>query len=296
MAKYIRATTLFVLLITITKSRILRLSCLHHAEFSEIKTDSILDGHVISTTDGISEQKCQANCMLHPKCKSINWKAGEKQICQLNKRSAADATDGVSTIHKAGWIFKSTSYKDPLIGNNCKRQNPCGFGKLCMDSCECPGYDCIPCHGLSRGLSCSALTVISSSKPTEQSSMYRQFRSSYGVDGDNTTCAHTLDSDHNSWWMVDFEKEVAVIQVAITNRLESDWHAGRLRDFNIRVGNQKEYATNPLCFEHAGNAHAGTTTLHKCTDLMRGRYLYIEQNLAKTLNFCEAVVYGYYLD
>ena len=126
--------------------------------------------------------------------------------------------------------------------------------------------------------------------------MHKQLRSSYGVDGNNKTCTHTLDSDLNSWWMVDFEKEAAVIQVAITNRLEGDWFAARLGDFNIRVGNHRHYGTNPLCFEHAANKLAGTTTLHKCTDPMRGRYLYIEQNLPKTLNFCEAVVYGYYLD
>ena len=64
----------------------------------------------------ISEQKCQSNCMFHPKCKSINWKAGKHQVCQLNNRSAADLLDGVNLIEKAGWTFKSTSYTDPLVG------------------------------------------------------------------------------------------------------------------------------------------------------------------------------------
>ena len=93
----------------------LRLSCLYHAEFSEVKSDSILEGYVISTTNDISEQKCQSNCMFHPKCKSINWRAGEQQICQLNNRSAADLLDGVKVIQKVGWTFKSTSYTDPLV-------------------------------------------------------------------------------------------------------------------------------------------------------------------------------------
>ena len=98
------------------RGRILRLSCLHHAEFSQIQADRILEGYVISTTNDTSEQQCQSNCMLHPKCKSINWKAGKHQICQLNNRSAADLLDGVNIIEKAGWTFKSTSYTDPLVG------------------------------------------------------------------------------------------------------------------------------------------------------------------------------------
>ena len=150
-------------------------------------------------------------------------------------------------------------------------------------------------YGLIFRLLClsPSLAVLSSSKPTEQSTTYRSYYSSYGVDGDNKTCILTRHYA-NSWWMLDFEKEAVVIEVAITNRLEGDWYAGGLRDFNIRVGNQRRYATNPLCFEHASNA--GSTTSHKCTYPIRGRYLYIEQNIPLALYFCEFVVYGYYRD
>ena len=103
--------------------------------------------------------------------------------------------------------------------------------------------------------------------------------------------------------MVDLEKESIVIKVEVTNRqlrisgnLTRDW-AHRLRNFNIRVGMQKAYAVNQLCIEHASNTVAASTSSHKCTYPMHGRYLYIEQNVAnEVLTLCEVVVYGYFLN
>ena len=135
-----------------------------------------------------------------------------------------------------------------------------------------------------------SLAVLSSSKPTEQSTTHSSYYSFYGVDEDSYTCTYT-EFYTNSWWMLDFEKAAVVIEVTILF-----WLFPVSRDFNIRVGNQRRNATNPFCLEHASKRFAGTTTW-KCTYAIRGRYLYIEQNIPKApLTFCEVVVYGYYLD
>ena len=128
--------------------------------------------------------------------------------------------------------------------------------------------------------------------------------SSRGVDGDKETCTHTAESTNNAWWMVDLEKESIVIKIEVTNRplykqSNGVWLslASRLADFDIRVGLQRAYATNPFCSEHAGNTNAGYTSSHNCSYPIRGRYLYIDQKLSSTpLTVCEVVVYGYYIN
>lgn len=127
--------------------------------------------------------------------------------------------------------------------------------------------------------------------------------SSNGVDGDKETCTHTAENIFDAWWMVDLGKESIVIKVEITNRdIYTDANseilnlAYRLKDFNIRVGNQRAYASNPLCFEHAKNTVAAFTSSHKCSYPIPGRYLYIDQNPQYPLTVCEVVVYGYYLN
>ena len=144
---------------------------------------------------------------------------------------------------------------------------------------------------------------LSSSKPTEQSTTVYGMVSSFGVDGDKGTCTHTKENVNNAWWMVDLVKESIVIKVEVTNRPLVQLSSGlrsfayRLGDFNIRVGIHRAYATNPLCFEHAKNTVAASTSSHKCNYPIRGRYLYINQKLpSKPITVCEVVVYGYYLN
>eukprot|EP00112_Aurelia_sp_Birch-Aquarium-sp1_P004795 Seg1544.4 transcript_id=Seg1544.4/GoldUCD/mRNA.D3Y31 product=Fucolectin-5 protein_id=Seg1544.4/GoldUCD/D3Y31 len=137
------------------------------------------------------------------------------------------------------------------------------------------------------------IQVLSRFKPTVQSTTSYGWVSSRGVDEDKSTCTHT-EKNSNEWWMVDLLKEAVVYKVAVTNR---DYRPQRLRDFNIRVGNKRANATNQFCFEHARNVVSASTTSHKCTNSVRGRYLHIEQNVQdQSLTVCEVVVYGYYLN
>ena len=135
--------------------------------------------------------------------------------------------------------------------------------------------------------------ALSSFKPTAQSTTLYGWVSSRGVDGDRSTCTHT-DRNGSEWWMVDLQREAAVNEVAVTNRPVK---AHRLMDFTIRVGNKRAYTANQFCFQHASNAIPGATTSHKCTNSVRGRYLYIEQNVREApLSVCEVDVFGYYLN
>eukprot|EP00112_Aurelia_sp_Birch-Aquarium-sp1_P007192 Seg1783.11 transcript_id=Seg1783.11/GoldUCD/mRNA.D3Y31 product=Fucolectin-6 protein_id=Seg1783.11/GoldUCD/D3Y31 len=225
--------------------------------------------------------ECVMKCKSIGECLSLNVKyVDDLIVCDLldgDSRSYSMKYEENSTFYE---FTKGADWKGTPVAKNY-----CEPGSKPVSRCSGPPVD-----------QCICYTVLSSFKPTQQSSTYNSFYSSYGVDGDKTTCIHTLHSYVHHWWMVDFEKEAVVIEMAITNRPKGDWFAARLGDFNIRVGNHRGYATNPLCLEHASNIFAGTTTSHKCTAPRRGRYLYIEQNLPKVLHFCEAVVYGYYLD
>ena len=170
------------------------------------------------------------------------------------------------------------------------------------------------------------LAVLSHGKPTSQSTFGDIFGvslSSYGVDGDRSTCSSTKKDVSGGWWMVDLLKESIVVAVAILQvprgslgssqsrsqvqtqtqtQLSSSQQrkifkvmlSGGLRDFNIRVGNQRANHSNPFCFEHA-RIVAEYESSFKCKISTRGRYLYLETNLlSAAITICEVEVYGYH--
>ena len=167
------------------------------------------------------------------------------------------------------------------------------------------------------------VSVLSHGKPTSQSTFGDIFGvslSSYGVDGDRSTCSSTKNDVSRGWWMVDLSKKSIVVAVAILqvprvstdssqhlsqaqNRLSTHQQSkifkvmlsGGLTDFNIRVGSQRANHSNPLCFEHARIVAEYELTT-KCKSSVRGRYLYIETNLpSAAITVCEVKVYGYHL-
>ena len=96
--------------------RILRRSCGDYANFSYVELDKVLKGEKITTVVVSSEEECELACIDELQCKSINIEMSKKaRQCELNKRSAADASDGVVLTPKSGWVFKSTSFTDNLV-------------------------------------------------------------------------------------------------------------------------------------------------------------------------------------
>eukprot|EP00112_Aurelia_sp_Birch-Aquarium-sp1_P018727 Seg451.5 transcript_id=Seg451.5/GoldUCD/mRNA.D3Y31 product=Ryncolin-3 protein_id=Seg451.5/GoldUCD/D3Y31 len=70
----------------------------------------------------------------------------KNKTCQLNGNSIADPRDLDRLIPAPGWKFWSTNYTETLVGHGCKRRKPCPKGFRCEDTCECPGYRCIPLY------------------------------------------------------------------------------------------------------------------------------------------------------
>ena len=98
------------------KGRILRRSCGDYANFSYVQLDKVLQGEEITTLVVSSEVECERACVDELQCKSIHIEMSKKaRQCELNKRSTADASDGVVLTPKSGWMFKSTSYTDNLV-------------------------------------------------------------------------------------------------------------------------------------------------------------------------------------
>ena len=96
--------------------RILRRSCGDYGKFSYVHQDKVLQGEKITTVIVSSEEECELACFDELQCKSINIEMNRKaRQCELNKRTTADASDGVVLTPKSGWVFKSTSYTDNLV-------------------------------------------------------------------------------------------------------------------------------------------------------------------------------------
>ena len=62
------------------------------------------------------------------------------------------------------WMNKKGFYcsdmNDPFlfvlfkVGHNCKMNNPCRDDEICLDTCSCPGYECLNCAGNFRNIHC----------------------------------------------------------------------------------------------------------------------------------------------
>eukprot|EP00795_Rhopilema_esculentum_P005466 gene5466-640_t len=116
--------------------------------------------------------------------------------------------------------------------------------------------------------------------------------SSNAVDGVNTTCTHTAENTANAWWMVDLQSDVHVFSVTITNRYNQTYgdFTYRLGNFDIRVGNTRAYNANPPCISSAGFPSNDTKRI-ECTHSLRGRYIFVQQNLLnEPLTICEISV------
>lgn len=130
-------------------------------------------------------------------------------------------------------------------------------------------------------------------KPTKQSSWtHNSWRA---VDGNSATswesnsCTHTYDVA-NCWWRVDFQEEIPVARIVITNR--GDCCGYRLSDFEIKIGNDlvDEGKVNPKC----GDRHAigqGLTKTITCLPPLTGQYLVVQSFYNGALTICELEVY-----
>ncbi len=106
---------LLALTIVNVKCWIVRRSCLQYGNFSYVRNEFALSGSLITTLLGKSPAECEDECVKEYFCKSINIENAGDKACQLNHYSAADKTDNVALVSRAGWTFKSTNYSSPWV-------------------------------------------------------------------------------------------------------------------------------------------------------------------------------------
>ncbi|XP_065065339.1 neurogenic locus notch homolog protein 1-like isoform X2 [Rhopilema esculentum] len=91
--------------------------------------------------------ECKKHCLLTRKCKSVNYKETQSEnYCQLNSETISSKPNDV--IQKTDWIHFATDQTSRLIGSQCEKTNPCSSESTCIDQCDCPGYQCLPCDSV----------------------------------------------------------------------------------------------------------------------------------------------------
>ncbi|XP_065053308.1 neurogenic locus notch homolog protein 1-like [Rhopilema esculentum] len=134
---------------------LLRLRCKSYANFSIKATGHLLEGSLIQEIYGIDLNECKLHCVLNQQCKSINIKYDGSGLCQLNNKSSHDMKDKVNLTNNNDWEFYTTNYSVRAVGQNCMAANKCRQNEICLDTCGCPGYECIRCGMLNRGIHCN---------------------------------------------------------------------------------------------------------------------------------------------
>eukprot|EP00794_Sanderia_malayensis_P005977 gene5977-6673_t len=133
---------------------ILRKNCIQYAVFSYVKANLVLEGSVLRTLKGLSAAQCEAACIDEFFCKSINTQDGGERLCELNEGHVLDKWAKATLTSKTGWTHRATDYADLWVGEKCKAEMPCPINHVCVDTCECPGYQCIRCRGMKIGFDC----------------------------------------------------------------------------------------------------------------------------------------------
>ncbi|XP_065052580.1 fibropellin-1-like [Rhopilema esculentum] len=138
---------------TSTNCHILRLHCKMFANFSVKVEGHLLEGFTIAQPEYVDIHECFGHCLHNPWCRSVNVRILGSRTCQLNSRTILNSTNSSLLLKDQNWDFYTTDYTEKLIGQNCKARNPCPVNNLCIDTCDCPGYQCIENNlGASNGV------------------------------------------------------------------------------------------------------------------------------------------------
>ncbi|XP_065053007.1 fibropellin-3-like isoform X2 [Rhopilema esculentum] len=135
--------------------RLLRLPCKMIAEFKIVHRGYWLQGSVIAEFTEAGLQDCYGYCLHNPRCKSFNIEKDDYGTCQLNSMSSHDVLDNKTLTANGNWNFHSTNFSEKMVGHNCKMKNPCRGDEICLDTCSCPGYECLNCAGNLKNIHCN---------------------------------------------------------------------------------------------------------------------------------------------
>ena len=81
-----------------------------------------------------------------------------------------------------------------------------------------------------------------------------------------------------------------VLDVTILNRAR---HGNRLRNFDVRIGNDKQnYQNNPTCHDRVGQASDNEAVRVQCKPPLPGRYVRVQMFGKGILTMCEVLVYS----
>lgn len=131
-------------------------------------------------------------------------------------------------------------------------------------------------------------------KKTEQSSTaYNGFSSravdeNYSSQYNDKSCTHT-NKEQNPWWRVDLGREYIVTDVMIVNRYN---HFERLKNFDVRVGVNKDNLQNPTCHDRVRTVGQGEALRVQCDPPIPGRYVSVQMFGEGILTMCEVTVYS----
>ena len=107
--------TTFLLIMSYSYGRILRLPCHGVADFALEAKGHLLKGTVIAEYEEVGLYECYEHCYYNKRCKSINIESEDYGKCQLNNASSYDVVDRVNLTQDANWNFRSTNFSDRLV-------------------------------------------------------------------------------------------------------------------------------------------------------------------------------------
>ncbi|XP_070540918.1 mucin-22-like isoform X2 [Ptychodera flava] len=109
---------------------------------------------------------------------------------------------------------------------------------------------------------------------------------------DRQSCSMT-NREYQPWWKVDLQESIYIYQIVLINRI--DCCSKRLKNAEIRIGDNENFEDNPICGTVKGHEakRANITIVCGCDVPMKGRYVSIQLiDRTNILQLCEVIVLG----
>ena len=93
------------------------------------------------------------------------------------------------------------------------------------------------------------------------------------------------------WWSVDFAGNAVVYSVTIYSRLDCCFE--RVSGLHVKLGNTNAHNSNTRIWTTPNFSSIQTNHTKEFSQPKKGKYLYVESQVDKNLDFCEVEVMGY---
>ncbi|XP_052679667.1 uncharacterized protein LOC128160396 [Crassostrea angulata] len=237
--------------------------------FSKLQRGHRLDRKLIQSFTEVSFLDCVIECLVTPRCKSVNYYKGAN-FCEINYENKTTAE--TRYMESAGWVYSEKEHWPQELAGACSNST-CGINQTCKHKrysqdkfFECVLSDC--------GIPDLKGIDLNTTRREDAIGIHRRIHASC-ADGYSQSGSGRLNCQSNGEWKSD------IVCEDLSNQL---------RNVTVTVG-LTESEVNNVCGLFAGPGTTSQLVVIICPTSPQGRFVKISQR-TEPLTLCEVDVFG----